>query len=1097
MQHIGIFRTFAAVMLCMACLLPMNGQNYVKTETLLEADNDCCITETQYFDGLGRKSVYTSNAISAPGGVHGQLQTYDTCGRAYELWLPAVMSGSGNDISRSAFQTLSQSTYQQDSKAYTTTEYDALGRPVTVHPAGEVWRNASKKIVTIYGTNGGGSVNRYAADLTENSLQKIGTYTAYTLNMEETIDEDGRRQQVYKDLLGRTVLERSLAVEDTLDTYYVYNSLGLLSYVLTPEYQKHPHKILYAYEYRYDSKGRLEKKNMPGCGAIRYYYDDDYGRVVYTYESNKGYKFYLYDTCGRLAINGYCSNFNYHHYKDVVMSDDNNGFKGTGYVFEPEWTLQNPQLDEVNYYDDYSFLTKPLLTSDLHHAALVKTAHSDATGLKTGSLHRTGTNKYVLSVIYYDEHGRPDDIRETQVDGSLIASQTQYDFTGNPLTQTVTMTRGSETLSLEKSFAYSSYNNRLESVTISSNGSTANALTAYEYDALGRLQEESQGNSTTEYSYNLRGWTTEINNAAFKEWLHYHDGLGTPQYGGNISSQFWKVSGEGFKRGYTISYDGLGRMLKAEYGEGENLSNHKNRYTEWVKEYTMSSGIRKLERYGKKSDGNYGKIDNLRLYYTGMRVDSVKEDALPLTYAGAFDFKSKTISTDDVQYAYYADGSLKWDANKGITLIEYDYFGYPKKICFSNGNTTEYIYTADGRKLQTIYKTAVPNISVALGETISLTPSNTLSVDTITYAGDFILENGQLTKYLYDGGYFTFNNGQAVAHYYIQDHQGNIRAVVDGDNHVEQINHYYPFGAVYSDAGTNDALQRYKYNGKELDRMYGLNQYDYGARNYDPLLCRFTQTDPLCEKYYNFSPYGYCGNNPVNRIDPDGLFPVWNQQYGSAQKYTDSETGKEVSWDQVNNYIHYGNYDGPASLEFSSSESSHTISPWGLGVEWLTGLGERQRTFVGGDNFTELLKKHNFIGEMKQNIGALIAQGTMSSSDKNNRFKNDLSGIQGVGKYIKDYSNLFTFGATENLAATYLGSYDLDWTVINLKGNVATVLMEVSNTSTLQSGTRPPVIGYTNVWKNTIGTWLNKSVPSGPMSRTSQKIVWVESIKIR
>lgn len=73
----------------------------------------------------------------------------------------------------------------------------------------------------------------------------------------------------------------------------------------------------------------------------------------------------------------------------------------------------------------------------------------------------------------------------------------------------------------------------------------------------------------------------------------------------------------------------------------------------------------------------------------------------------------------------------------------------------------------------------------------------------------------------------------------------------------------------------------------------------------------------------------------------------------------------------------------------------------------------------------------------------------------------------------------------------------MDWTVINLKGNVATVLMEVSNTSTLQSGTRPPVIGYTNVWKNTIGTWLNKSVPSGPMSRTSQKIVWVESIKIR
>jgi hypothetical protein len=28
--------------------------------------------------------------------------------------------------------------------------------------------------------------------------------------------------------------------------------------------------------------------------------------------------------------------------------------------------------------------------------------------------------------------------------------------------------------------------------------------------------------------------------------------------------------------------------------------------------------------------------------------------------------------------------------------------------------------------------------------------------------------------------------------------------------------------------------------------------------------------DPLAEKYYSISPYAWCGNNPVNRIDPDG-----------------------------------------------------------------------------------------------------------------------------------------------------------------------------------------------------------------------------------
>ena len=53
-------------------------------------------------------------------------------------------------------------------------------------------------------------------------------------------------------------------------------------------------------------------------------------------------------------------------------------------------------------------------------------------------------------------------------------------------------------------------------------------------------------------------------------------------------------------------------------------------------------------------------------------------------------------------------------------------------------------------------------------------------------------------------------------------------------------------------------------------RFHGLNEYDYGARWYDPVLARFTTIDPLCEKYYSISPYAYCANNPVNAVDLDG-----------------------------------------------------------------------------------------------------------------------------------------------------------------------------------------------------------------------------------
>ena len=135
-----------------------------------------------------------------------------------------------------------------------------------------------------------------------------------------------------------------------------------------------------------------------------------------------------------------------------------------------------------------------------------------------------------------------------------------------------------------------------------------------------------------------------------------------------------------------------------------------------------------------------------------------------------------------------------------------------------------------------------------------------------------ILRDNTPLLWRFGGGYVELNaNGTPTSwNYYVTDHLGSTRMVVDSNDSIKEVINYYPFGAIYGDVGTDDALQRYKYNGKELDRMHGLNQYDYGARNYDPHMCRFTQMDPLAENYYNVSPYVYCFNNPVKYIDPDG-----------------------------------------------------------------------------------------------------------------------------------------------------------------------------------------------------------------------------------
>ena len=111
-------------------------------------------------------------------------------------------------------------------------------------------------------------------------------------------------------------------------------------------------------------------------------------------------------------------------------------------------------------------------------------------------------------------------------------------------------------------------------------------------------------------------------------------------------------------------------------------------------------------------------------------------------------------------------------------------------------------------------------------------------------------------------------------HYYILDYQGNnymvVRNMASGKGAITQRTSYYPYGAEIWDMRVRETEQDYKYSGKELDRTYGLDLYDYHARQQDAKLGRFNSIDPLAEKDYGTSPYAYCKGNPVNMVDKDG-----------------------------------------------------------------------------------------------------------------------------------------------------------------------------------------------------------------------------------
>ena len=157
---------------------------------------------------------------------------------------------------------------------------------------------------------------------------------------------------------------------------------------------------------------------------------------------------------------------------------------------------------------------------------------------------------------------------------------------------------------------------------------------------------------------------------------------------------------------------------------------------------------------------------------------------------------------------------------------------------------------------------------------------------TTDYVNGYIFTNNNLSMARTDNGYYTLSStGTPTYHFYLKDHQGllsdatkgsNNRVVVAENDSIVQINHYYPYGALFAES-TNGDVQRFKYNGKELDRKFGLDWYDHGARHNDAAIGRWHSMDPMAEKYYGISPYAYCGGNPVNLGDYNGKWQsYWN-----------------------------------------------------------------------------------------------------------------------------------------------------------------------------------------------------------------------------
>ena len=277
----------------------------------------------------------------------------------------------------------------------------------------------------------------------------------------------------------------------------------------------------------------------------------------------------------------------------------------------------------------------------------------------------------------------------------------------------------------------------------------------------------------------------------------------------------WHTRRRSVKTDHSL-YDNLSRLTEVSYLENGQPNNHFS--TSY--RYDMQGNMLNLKRKGLTDSNKEDMLDDLSFTYKGNQL---------------------------ADCMYDANGNQMDDKRKGISEMAYNHLNLPSRITFDNGNSITYLYDAAGTKRQTRH----------------VTGTDTLVTD---YCDNVIYENGIAKTLLVDGGYVSLSDRSY--HYFIHDHQGNVRVVADKDGKVEERNDFYPFGGLMASSTTS--VQPYKYNGKELDSKNGLNWYDYGARHYDPVIGRWKTMDPLAEVYYSWSPYAYCKDNPVNRIDPDG-----------------------------------------------------------------------------------------------------------------------------------------------------------------------------------------------------------------------------------
>jgi len=416
--------------------------------------------------------------------------------------------------------------------------------------------------------------------------------------------------------------------------------------------------------------------------------------------------------------------------------------------------------------------------------------------------------------------------------------------------------------------------------------------TTYQYDSMNRIIKTTYADgSTTTYTYDAVGRLTYINDAVSGPIEYVYGNMGCAACGGAVDKVIKEITPHG---SISYTYDTLGRRVSMTVA-GQPTVNYN---------YDADSHLADINTVINETYANFGMQYDL----LGRRTSLALPNGVTTTYV--YDNASRLLNLEHLNSLsqVFEQIGYAYDSNGNRTRM--DRINIPAKL---PNPTTNIIYNAANQMLMFDDKTIVHDangnmttLTNACGTTTytwdarnGLIGINGFNADCAALSASFKYDawgrrnekiiNGKTMQYLYngrdivqeiDGGTVAENyirsanideplariKSDGTVRYYQTDALGSVIALTDETGLSKTQYVYDPFGNVSTTGDVSD--NPFQYTGREND---GTALYYYRARYYSPELRRFISEDPIgLAGGINF--YSYVGNNPVNFIDPLGLW---------------------------------------------------------------------------------------------------------------------------------------------------------------------------------------------------------------------------------